>query len=308
MRIAIIGLGGVGGYFGGKLAREFANSGQHEIVFICRGEHLAAIKNKGLTVSSKEGVYVASPSLATDDPAKAGIFDLIFFCTKSYHLEKAALALKESIDENTIIIPLLNGVDIGERLNKILPQARILKGCVYISAAIEKPGVVRQTDGACKLVFGTDDQSAMNYQFILDILLQAKIDAELTCRISPVLWTKYLLICPLAGLTAATGETFGGVLENPDLRSRLSEMIGEVKLIAEARGVSLPGDVDEKILKRIGGFAYNTKTSMQIDMERGNPMERDIFIDYIRQSGRELGIPTPGHDLIYVNLQNRLLP
>jgi 2-dehydropantoate 2-reductase len=308
MRIAIIGIGGVGGYFGGKLAHEFADSGQHEIVFICRGEHLAAIKNSGLTLFTKEGAYVVFPALATDNPAGAGIFDLVFFCTKSYHLEKAASALIGNINKNTIVIPLLNGVDIAERLNKILPQAHILKGCVYISSAMEKPGVVRQTGGTCKLVFGTDDQSAKSYQFILDILLQAKINAELTNQISTSLWTKYLLICPLAGLTAATGKTFGGVLESPDLRNRLQEMIKEVKLIAEARQVSLPEDIVEKTLERIGGFAYDTKTSMQIDQERGNQTEIDIFTAYIRQSGRELGIPTPLHDQICNHLKNCFLP
>ncbi|MGV8057202.1 MAG: ketopantoate reductase family protein [Smithellaceae bacterium] len=308
MRIAIIGIGGVGGYFGGKLAREFADCRQHEIVFICRGEHLAAIKKDGLKLYTKGGDYVVCPSLATDNLQEAGIFDLVFFCTKSYHLEKTALAIAGNISKNTIVIPLLNGVDIAERLYKILPGVRILRGCVYISSAIEKPGVVRQTEGTCKLVFGTDDQSSKNYQFILDILLQAKINAELTGKISTALWTKYLLICPLAGLTAATGKTFGGIMESPDLRGRLEEMIKEVKLIADARQIVLPEDIVEQILEKIGSFAYNTKTSMQIDLERGNQTEIDIFTAYIRQSGVELGISTPLHNQMFDRLKNCLLP
>lgn len=298
MRIAIIGIGGVGGYFGGKLALEFADCRRHEIVFICRGEHLAAIKKDGLQLSANEGNYVVFPSLATDNLQDAGIFDLVFFCVKSYHLEETARTLAGNINKDTIVIPLLNGVDIAERLSRILPASRILKGCVYIASSIEKPGVVRQTGGNCKLIFGKDDQSAKNYQFILDILLQAKINAELTDKISTALWTKYLLICPLAGLTAATGKTFGAIMETPNLENRLKGMISEVKLIAEARKVTLPEDIVERVLEKIGSFAYDTKTSMQIDQERGNPTEIDIFTAYIKQSGIELGISTPLHNRI----------
>jgi len=303
MRIAIVGIGGVGGYFGGKLAREYENSGQHEIIFIVRGEHLSAIKKNGLKLFTKEGDYKARPYLATDNPAKSGIFDLVFFCVKSYHLESSALALKANINKNTVVIPLLNGVNIAQRLRAVLPDADIVRGCVYISSFIEKPGVVRQTEGTCKLTFGTDDKSANQYQYILDILVQAKVDARLTDEISQALWTKYLLICPLGSLTAATGKTFGGIIEDAKLKNKLREMIREVKSIADARKIELPEDVVDKTLESIGRFAYDTKTSMQVDRERGKDTEMDIFTKYIIESGKELAIPTPLHNEIYAQLK-----
>jgi 2-dehydropantoate 2-reductase len=303
MRIAIVGIGGVGGYFGGKLAKEYENSGQHEIIFIVRGQHLAAIKEKGLQLFTREGDYVAKPKLATDNPVQAGIFDLVFFCVKSYHLEVSALALKDNINKNTVVMPLLNGVNIAERLRAVLPDADIVRGCVYISSFIEKPGVVRQTEGSCKLTFGTDDKSVNQYQYILDILVQAKVDARLTDKISQALWIKYLLICPLGSLTAAAGKTFGGIIEDTKLKNKLREMIKEVKSIAAARKIELPEDIVDKTLESIGRFAYDTKTSMQVDRERGKDTEIDIFTKYIIELGKELSIPTPLHNEIYLQLK-----
>lgn len=193
MRIVIVGIGGVGGYFGGKLAREYENSNEHEIIFIARGEHLKAIQKNGLQLFTKEGDYIARPKIATDNSAVAGVFDLVFFCTKSYSLESSAQNFDACINGNTIVIPLLNGVNSAERLRAILPEANVLGGSVYIISHIEGPGVIRQEGGACKLTFGTDDQqSAQKYSNILDILLKAKINAVLTDKISEVLWTKYL--------------------------------------------------------------------------------------------------------------------
>ena len=303
MKIGIVGIGGVGGYFGGKLAREYENSGQHEIIFIVRGQHLAVIKEKGLQLFTREGDYVVRPALSTDNPAQADIFDLVFFCVKSYHLESSALALKANIKKNTVVIPLLNGINSGERLRAVLSDVDIVRGCVYISSFIEKPGVVRQTEGSCKLIFGTDDESANQYKYILDILLQARIDAKLTDKISKVLWTKYLLMCPLGSLTSATGKTYGGIMADQILRQKLRSMMQEVATVARARNISLPENAVEKTLELIQSFAYDTKTSMQMDREKGKQMEIDTLTAYICEAGKETGIPTPLHNEIYFQLQ-----
>ena len=162
---------------------------------------------------------------------------------------------------------------------------------------------MRQAGGAGKLIFGTDDQSAKKYQYILDILLQAKINAKLTDKILRALWTKYLLICPLAGLTTASNKTFGEIMGNAGLRERLRKMIAEVKSIADARKIELPEDIVNKTMENIGRFAYDTKTSMQVDRERGRDTEIDIFTEYIIKSGKELDIPTPLHNEIYSQLK-----
>ena len=303
MRIGIVGIGGVGGYFGGKLVREYENSPEHQIIFIARGQHLTAIKEKGLQLFTREGDYVVRPALATDNQAQTAIFDLVFFCVKSYSLESSAQVLKANINKNTVVIPLLNGVNIAERLRAVMPYADIVRGCVYISSFIEKPGVVRQTEGSSKLIFGTDDKSANQYQYILDILLQAKINAELTNRISEVLWMKYLLMCPLGSLTSATGKTYGGIMADQILQQKLRGMMQEVATVARARNISLPENAVDKTMELVGSFAYDTKTSMQMDREKGKQTEIDTLTAYICKAGKGFGIPTPLHNEIYLQLQ-----
>ena len=300
MRIGIIGIGGAGGYFGGKLAGEYGHSGPHEIIFIARGEHLQKIKNNGLWLFTQEGDYVIKPTLVTNNPNEAGFFDLVFFCTKSYALENAARDFKKNIASKTVVIPLLNGVNSAQRLRAILPDADVVSGSVYIISHIEKPGVIRQEGGACKLTFGTDDaQSAKKYSYILDILLKAKIKAVLTDKISEVLWTKYLLMCPVGSLTAATGKTYGQIWEDPSLRKKVRDMMLEVFAVAQARNMKLLPESIDKAMKMIAGFGYNSKTSMQIDKEKGRQTEIGALTEYLCRAGREAGVPTPLHDEIY---------
>jgi 2-dehydropantoate 2-reductase len=306
MKIGIIGIGGVGGYFGGKLAMAYKNSDQHEIIFIARGEHLKAIQEKGLQLLTREGDYVAKPRLATDNPTEAGIFDLVFFCTKSYSLESSAQQFSSCINKNTVVIPLLNGVNSAERLRAVLPpQTNVLSGSVYIITHIEKPGVIHQEDGACILTFGTDDESAKKYKYILDILLQAKINAILTDKISEVLWTKYLLICPLASLMTATGNTYGAIWADSSLRKKVRDMMLEVVAVAKARYIFLPESAVDKSMEMIAGFGHNSKTSMQLDREKGKQTEIDALTAYLCKAGKESGIPTPLHNEIYFQLKTK---
>jgi 2-dehydropantoate 2-reductase len=302
MRIAIIGIGGVGGYFGGKLAGKFENSTEHEIIFIARGEHLKAIRENGLQLITREGNYIARPKIATDDPGDAGIFDLVFFCTKSYSLESTARKFSACINKNTVAIPLLNGVNSAEELRTVLPQAKVLGGSVYIISHIEKPGVIHQEDGACKLTFGTDDESAKKYQYILDILLQAKINAVLTDKISEALWTKYLLMCPLASLMSATGKTYGAVWADASLKKKARDMMLEVSAVAKAHHVYLPENTVDKAMEMLAAFGYDSKTSMQLDREKGRQTEIDALTAYLCKAGKESGVPTPGHDEVYAQL------
>ncbi len=303
MRIAIVGIGGVGGYFGGKLARAYAGTGRHEIIFIARGEHLKAIQQNGLQLNTREGDYVAWPNIATDDPDIAGPFDLVFFCVKSYSLESSALFFKSNISENTVVIPLLNGVDSVERLRTVLPHANIVAGSVYIITHIEKPGVIHQEDGACKLTFGTDTpESAQKYSYILDLLLQAKMNATLTDKISEALWAKYLLMCPLASLTSATGKTYGAILGDSALKKKAREMMAEVFAVAKARHIYLPENAVDQTMEMVARFGHNSKTSMQLDREKGNQTEIDTLTAFLCRAGHESGVPTPLHDEVYKQL------
>jgi len=303
MRIAVVGVGGIGGYYGGKLALEYGKSDQHEIIFIARGEHLKAIQENGLHLKAREGNYIIRPQIITDDPTKAGVFDLVFFCTKSYSLEIAAQQFNACIQKNTVVISLLNGVNNHERLRVILPQANILNGCVHIISVIEKPGFIHEKEGPSILSFGTDDETAGRYQYILDILLQAKINAVLTDQISKVVWGKYMLICPLASLASAYSKTYGEIIEEGELRQKLKKMMKEVIAVAHAHKIILPDDAVEGAIKLIGSVGYDNKTSMQLDRERGRQSETDIIPGFLCKAGQESGIPTPLHDEVYAQLK-----
>jgi 2-dehydropantoate 2-reductase len=304
MRIGIIGIGGVGGYFGGKLARAFEKSSEHEIIFVARGDHLKAIQEKGLQLFTREGDYIARPIIATNDPLEAGVCDLVFFCTKSYSLENSVRQFSACINKNTVVIPLLNGVNSAERIRAVLPQADVISGSVYIISHIEEPGVIRQEGGACKLTFGTDDhESAQKYSYILDILLQSNINAILTDKISEILWTKYLLMCPLASLMTSTGNTYGAVWADSSLKKKARDMMLEVVEVAKARHISLPENAVDNAMEMVAGFGHNSKTSMQIDREKGKQTEIDALTAYLCKAGRASGVPTPLHDEIYLKLK-----
>ena len=297
MRIAIIGIGGVGGYFGGKLARAYAGGEKHEIIFIARGEHLKAIQKKGLKLFTAEADYIAWPNIATDRPAMAGLFDLVFLCAKSYSLEESARAIEKNITKDTIIVPLQNGIESAVRLRTVLPAADIVSGCVYIISHIEKPGVIRQDGGACKMIFGTDNtRSSKKYTHILDILLEAKINAVLSDGISQVLWSKYLLMCPLASLTSATGKSYGEIIEDRELSTLARELMQEVVAVARAKKINLPQNAVDKTMEMVAGFGYESKTSMQLDCENGRQTEIDALTAYLCRAGREAGVATPVHD------------
>lgn len=304
MRIGMIGIGGVGGYFGGKLAREYEKSNEYEIIFIARGKHLKAIQKNGLQLLTREGDFVVRPKIITNNPAEAGMFDLVFFCTKSYSLENSAEAFSSCIGGHTVVIPLLNGVNSAQRLRRVLPQAIVLGGSVYIISHIEGPGIIKQEGGACKLTFGTDHTSADDYRYILDILLQAKINAVLTEDISGVLWTKFLLMCPLGSLTSATGKTYGEIWENPELRQKARAMMMEVVAVAAAHHVVIQEHEVDKAMAMIAGFGYHSRTSMQLDFEKGRQTEMDALTAYLCGAGRDYGVPTPLHDGVYAQLKS----
>jgi 2-dehydropantoate 2-reductase len=302
MRIAVIGIGGVGGSFGGKLAFRYGSASAHEVVFIARGEHLKAIKEKGMTLITPAGEVLARPFLATDNPAEAGGCDLVLFAVKSYGLEQAASMMAGNVKDDTVIIPLLNGVDITERLQGALPRGIFLYGTVYVSAFIESPGVIRQVSPAGRLIFGPAGGSVEQFRPIDALFQEAGITSELTPSCRTALWTKFIFICPAAGVTSLRQQPFGKVMDDPEARDLLTGLIGEVEQIARAKGIELPGDIVPATIAKVKQFPYETKTSMQLDFEKGRETEIDIFTGYIVRAGRELGIKTPLHDRVYKTL------
>lgn len=307
MKIAVMGLGGVGGYFGGKIALTYAGSSERKVAFIARGAHLAAIRKGGLLLKTVEGEFRITPALATDDPAAVGPCDLVLVCVKEYALEEAAAQIPPLLHAGTVVIPLLNGVDIAERLRAILPRGKVLSSCVYISTFIESPGIVRQIGGTCQLFFGPDDGKAEPFRQMDTLLKEAGIKAELTDQISVHLWTKYLFVSPMAGVTSLMAKPFGEVMADETGGAMVRGLMEEIRRLAQAKGIALPGDCVETALVTVSRFPYETKSSMQLDYEKGGRTEMGLFIGYAVRTGRSLGVPLPLHEELYAALNKKHL-
>lgn len=305
MKIAILGMGGIGGYYGARLAQKYAPADQHQIYFIARGSHLQQIQQQGLKLITPSETVVAVPAAATDSPASLGPMDLILVCTKGYDLEAAAALVKQNLHSGTITIPLGNGVDNAERLRAILRQGTVFNGCVYVSSRIAEPGVVEQVAGTGKMIFGPEQGSAEPYREIENVLRAAGIDATLSEDINQDVWSKYLFICSLAGITSMLEKPFGAILEDAEHHALLQGLMEEIKSLATASGFTLPEDSVAKALQTAANFPYETKSSMQLDYERGNKTELETFTGYVVKSGHQQGVPTPLNERVYAALKDR---
>lgn len=301
MRIGIIGLGGIGGYFGARLAGR--NSGEHEIVFIQRGRHLEAIKASGLRYLTRDHEYQVRPSLATDDLSSVGPLDLAVLCVKSQGLEPALKAIGAGLGPESILLTSLNGVNIAQRCRQALPERIILPGCIYLSAYIESPGTVRQVGGAGRFYFGPEGGGIDRYRWIEGLLREAGIKAILDPDIRDRLWEKYLFVEPLATLTSATGLSIGQAVRDPAGRQQLIGLTREILALALTRGIVLPESLIEENLALAERIPPETRTSMQLDVESGKPAELDVFTEYVVGESERSGVEAPLHRELYEKIK-----
>ncbi|MFH1242079.1 MAG: 2-dehydropantoate 2-reductase [Pseudomonadota bacterium] len=303
MLVAVLGVGGVGGFFGAKLARYYGSQKDVKIAFIARGEHLRQIKNRGLEAVTVTGSFVAAPQIATEDPESIGIVDLLLFCVKTYDLEIGARMLEKNLGPQSTVLPLMNGVDNTARLTAILPDCKLLNGCAYVSSHIVMPGVVQQVGGPGQLLFGPEDGNTRPFIHIEKILKKAGINTELKSDINDIVWEKYIFLSPMAAVTSLYGEPFGVVLEKGERRDLLEGLIQEVVRIA--KGITVAEDIMEITLKRASSFPPKTKSSMQLDFEKGKRTELESLIGYPMKTGEDLGVETPLYRMVYSELKRR---
>jgi 2-dehydropantoate 2-reductase len=306
LRLAIVGIGGVGGYFGGKLALYGAQQADLDVVFVARGEHLRHIQEDGLQLITQEGQFNAIPTVATDNPKNLGTMDLVLFCVKGYDLASSAELLLGNVGKGSTVITLLNGVDNAERLNHFLPNVTVLNGCVYISAHIAKPGLVKQTGGPRLLMFGPEGRPVHKFKKTEALLRNANIKAELREDIQTVVWEKYIFVCPLASATTYLEKTFGEIRDDPSGRELLKGLMEETIHLARAMGVEFAEDILQDMLDKMSLFPPDTKSSMQLDFEKGRKTEIDAFTGYVVKQGKAFGIQTPIHNSIYEALSDRI--
>src|SRR3981081_3438 len=299
MRVGVVGAGGVGGGVGAALARAAPG-----VTFIARGAHLAAMKNHGLKVQGGRGETHLVPTKATDNPAKVGEVDIVLFCVKLWDVESAGQHIKPLIGPDTAVIPLQNGIDAAERLVPILGPNAVMGGVAQISASICAPGVIHQVGTFMRMIFGElDGKRSKRGEDFLALCLKAGFDATFSDQILTELWMKFILLAAPASITAATRQPIGKLRDDPDLRQIFIAAWQETIDVGRARGVALPADALEKILEFTRHAPPAMKASLDLDLERGNRLELPWLGGKVVELGRQLGVPTPAHGMMYAMLK-----
>lgn len=298
MKVAIMGTGGVGGYYGGLLAQR-----GHEVTFVARGKHLQAIQENGLQVKSIFGDFHIHPARATEDPAQIGPVDLVLFVTKAYHTDQAAQGIKPVVGPETTVLSLQNGIDAVDRIGAVVGRDHMLAGATWLSSSVEAPGVIKQVSQFRRVVLGElDGKVTPRAQAIHTAFQDTGITAELSENILKVLWTKFVFISAASSLGSLTRLPMGEFRAVPETRAMIVKLMNEVKDVAHAQGVTLDEDVVQKSLDFMDNAAPHIKASMQLDVEAGRRSELESMVGVIGRKGRESGVHTPVADFVYASL------
>jgi 2-dehydropantoate 2-reductase len=292
MKIAMMGSGGVGGFFGGRLAKA-----GYDVSFIARGAHLKAMRESGLTIESEAQGDIHVPKVdATDDPASVGPVDLVILSVKLWDTESAAQAIAPLVGPDTGVLSLQNGVIKDEILRRVLPASAVMGGVGYVATHISRPGVIHQVGTMQRIVLGEyDGRASERAKFLHEALLKAGVDAELSGDVRKAIWEKYVFLVGLSATTASMRSTIGPVRENPQTRAFLLELMRETVKVGRAHGVALPEDYADVRLKFADGLPASMTSSMAHDLERGNPLEVNWLSGGVVKLGKEKGIPTPAN-------------
>jgi len=295
MHIVIYGTGGVGGYFGARLAQA-----GNDVTFIARGKHLEAIKQRGLQLKSSKGDYLVYPANATATIAEVSDIDLILVCVKTWQVAEVATLINPVLSENTAIISLLNGLENEKVLCSIIDKKHILGGLCKVVSKIEDFGVVNHLSYEPTIIFGelthTNTQRAIQIE---KIFLEAGIKTKLTNEIQKEIWTKFLYISTISALGALTRASVGEMIASPQIKNMMVATANEIITIANAKGIDLPKNSIEKQFQIIESQPYDTTSSLHRDIIESKPSELEAQNGTIVKFGLALGIPTPVNTFIY---------
>jgi 2-dehydropantoate 2-reductase len=295
MNIVIYGTGGVGGYFGARLEQSGNN-----VTFIARGEHLKAIQKKGLLLKSIKGNYLVTPAKVTSDISDITNIDLVLICVKSWQLKEAALKIKPILKEDTMVIPLLNGVNNEAILYSIFAKNHVLGGLSKIVSSIKDFGVIEHISYEPIIVFGELNFEKTERAIQLEhTFSSAGIKTKLSDNIQRDIWSKFVYIVTISGMGALTRKSVGAMMASEHIKMLLYKTAEEIVMVARAKGVQLPEDIIEKQFRIIDSQPYDTTSSLQRDFMAGRPSELESQNGAIVKMGEELGLPTPINSFIY---------
>ena len=293
MKIAIFGSGGVGGYFGGRLA-----AAGEDVTFLARGAHLKAMQDEGLHIESPNGNLHLPKVQATDRPQAVGPVDVVLFTVKLYDVDASAATLRPLIGPDTVVITLQNGVEAMDMVARHVGDDHVAGGAAYIVVVIDTPGHLRHTT-AHSLVFGERNGTRSPRLVAFEEACQrAGFKGKASTEVQADLWVKFIRLSTWSGMTTVTRSPMGVVRDDPALFAMMMEAIDEAIAVGRARGITFPADILDTTLAMIKGFPANSKSSMLEDYERGRPLELPWLSGAVARLGREANVPTPTHDFI----------
>ena len=293
MKIVVVGAGGVGGYFGARLAAAGA-----DVHFLARGAHLAAMRSRGLRIESPKGDLHLPQVAATDDPADIGPSDVVLFTVKLYDVDAALGLLPPLLGPDAVVIPLHNGVEAVSRLSGAVGAAHTAGGTTYITAVIAEPGVIRHTV-MDSLFFGEiDGRRSTRLERLLDACQHAGFRATLSDDINVDIWTKFVRLSVFSGMTAVTRSAIGPIVSDPDLFALLTDALHEAYAVARANRIAVPPALIQDVDRAYTMMSPDAKSSMLHDLERGRRLELPWLSGAVVRLGQELGVPTPTHRFI----------
>lgn len=294
MKIVIYGTGGVGGFFGGKIAKA-----GYDVTFIARGEHLKAIRQSGLKVKSIHGDFHIKPK-ATDAIPEETAIDLVLIAVKTWQLRDVAAKLKPILGKETMVLPLQNGADNLEKLLEVLPEYNVLGGLCRIVSMVEAPGVINHFGFDPSIVFGEIDNTlSERVNKIKGVFDNAGIKNHISDNIQLEIWKKFTFITTVSGIAALTRTVFGELRKHKGILEMMQETGHEITLIANAKHIAITQQDVDKALDWVQNCEYNTTASMQRDIMEGWPSELQDFNGYIVKEGLRLGIETPVNKFVY---------
>lgn len=304
MRLAVFGAGGVGGYFGGRLAQA-----GHPVVFVARGAHLEAIRRSGLHVQSIAGDFAVSPAEATDQPALAGTVDAVLLCVKAGEVAEASRALLPMLGPDTFVVPLQNGVEAADDAGAVVGPDRVVAGLCRIVSYVAGPGRICHAGVPPRIEFGERDRRRSDRVAALRAAFEtcAGLAVETPDDIEAALWEKFLFIAPVSGVGAVTGMPVGVVRRVPEARRLLEAAMREVFELGRRRGVALPEGSVERTLQYVDTLPEEATASMQRDLLAGKPSELEHQTGAIVRLGRASGVAVPVSEFLYGSLLPREL-
>jgi 2-dehydropantoate 2-reductase len=295
MRIAIFGTGGVGGHFGAELARA-----GHNVVFIARGDHLAAIRAHGLRVETSQREIVVHPATATDSPAEVGVVDAVIVGVKAWQVTQAAHAMRPLVGSDTVVIPLQNGVEAPARLVDVLGEAHVVGGLCASFSWVVGPGQIRSIGTTHFIKFGELNRtSSERVERLRQAFEHAGVKVEVPADMHAALWEKFLFVVPFGGVGAVTRSPIGVIRTIPETRRMLEDCMREILAVAQSRKIALREDAVDSAMRFVDSLAPSGTTSLQRDIAEGKPSELGEWTGAVVRLGREVRVRTPLHEFIY---------